>query len=267
MQVRAVLFPRSEITAVGSAPLTSLDGFGPARRAGVDVLRDAVYDSDGLRIVNGSGERIWRPLRNPPAPETSSFLDENPRAFGLIQRARAFEDFEDAEAHYERRPSAWIEPGEPWGKGAVIAVMLVELPSADEFADNIVTFWRPEAPLAAGSEHSYRYRLTWGRTQPEELPLARVVATRSGLSILDPRERVFVVDFDLGMIGISTIAPRLSSSAGELKGLSVTQLPAANVARVGFHFIAGDAPSAEFRLWLESESVKASEVWLYRWSA
>jgi glucans biosynthesis protein len=264
MQVRAVLFPRSEITAVGIAPLTSMYFFGPARRAGVDDFRDAVYDSDGLRIVNGSGERIWRPLRNPPAPETSSFLDENPRAFGLIQRARAFEDFEDAEAHYERRPSAWIEPGEPWGKGAV---MLVELPSADEFADNIVTFWRPEAPLAAGSEHSYRYRLTWGRTQPEELPLARVVATRSGLSILDPRERVFVVDFDLGMIGISTIAPRLSSSAGELKGLSVTQLPAANVARVGFHFIAGDAPSAEFRLWLESESVKASEVWLYRWSA
>ena len=76
-----------------------------------------------------------------------------------------------------------------------------------------------------------------------------------------------MVDFDLGMIDISTIAPRLSASAGELKGLSITQLPDGNVARVGFHFIAGDATSAEFRLWLESEAVKASEVWLYRWSA
>jgi glucan biosynthesis protein len=94
-----------------------------------------------------------------------------------------------------------------------------------------------------------------------------VVGTRSGLSIIDPRERVFVVDFDLGAIDISTIAPRLSASAGELKGLSVIQLPDGNVARVGFHFIAGDAPAAEFRLWLESEAVKASEVWLYRWTA
>ena len=29
--------------------------------------------------------------------------------------------------------------------------MLVELPSADEFTDNIVAFWRPAEPLAAGS--------------------------------------------------------------------------------------------------------------------
>ena len=66
MQVRAVLFPRREIATVGIAPLTSMYFFGPERRAGVDDFRDAVHDSDGLRIVNGKGERLWRPLRNPP---------------------------------------------------------------------------------------------------------------------------------------------------------------------------------------------------------
>lgn len=143
---------------------------------------------------------------------------------------------------------------------------LIEIPSADEFTDNIVAFWQPEAPLLAGSEHTYTYRLTWGPWQPEELPLARIVATRSGLSILDARERVFVVDFDLGMIDFTSITPRLVASAGAVKGLSIVRLPEGNVARVGFHFIAGDLPAAEFRLWLDSEGTRASEIWLYRWS-
>ena len=255
MHVRSVLFPRRDIDTVGIAPLTSMYFFGPERRAGIDDFRDAVHDSDGLRIVNGSGERLWRPLRNPSAVETSSFLDDNPRSFGLIQRARDFHDYEDAETHYERRPSAWIEPEGDWGRGAV---MLVEIPSADEFADNIVAFWRPAEPLTAGSENTFVYRLTWGLTEGEALPLARIVSTRSGLSILDARERVFVVDFDLGLINIATVEPRIEASAGEVKGLSIAPIPGGNLARVGFHFVAGDLTSAEFRLWLQSEGAEAS---------
>ncbi len=263
MTIRSVLFPRREIRSIGIAPLTSMHFFGPERRAGIDDFRDAVHDSDGLRIVNGSGERLWRPLRNPTGLEASAFTDEDPRSFGLIQRARDFAHYEDAEAHYERRPSAWIEPTGAWGKGAVT---LVEIPSADEFTDNVVVFWRPAQPLAAGSENSFDYRLTWGTAVDEDLPIAHVVATRSGLSILDPRERVFVVDFDLGMIDFATVTPKLEVSAGETKGLSILRLPDGNAARVGFHFIAGDLPSAEFRLWLVSDDAPASEVWLYRWS-
>jgi glucans biosynthesis protein len=264
MQVRAVLIPRREINAVGIAPLTSMYYFGPERRAGIDDFRDAVHDSDGLRIVNGSGERLWRPLRNPPGVQVSSFADFNPRAFGLIQRPRDFEHYEDAEAHYEQRPSAWVEPGEGWGKGSVT---LVEIPSADEFTDNIVVFWRPEAPLPPDKEYQYTYRLSWAPAQPEELPLAQVHATRSGLSILDPRERLFVVDFDLGMIGFDGITPKLETNAGAVKGVSIDRLPHGNFARVGFHFLPGEAQSAEFRLSLESDGVPASEIWLYRWSA
>lgn len=264
IEVRSLLIPRREIAAVGIAPLTSMYFFGPERRAGIDDFRDAVHDSDGLRIVNGSGERLWRPLRNPPSLQTSSFADENPRSFGLIQRPRDFEHYQDAEAHYELRPSAWIEPGEGWGKGSV---MLVEIPSGDEFADNIVAFWRPETPLAPGKEYPYTYRLTWAPTEREELPLARVFATRSGLSIVDPRERLFVVDFDLGMIEFDSVQPQLQASAGTVRGVSIDRLPDGNLARVGFHFVPGDIQSAEFRLSLQSEGVPASEIWLYRWNA
>ena len=76
-----------------------------------------------------------------------------------------------------------------------------------------------------------------------------------------------MVDFDLGMINFATVAPRLEASAGEVKGLSIAPLPGGNVARVGFHFVAGEVLASEFRLWLESEGAQASEVWLYRWTA
>ena len=207
---------------------------------------------------------VARPLRNPPSLQVSSFADDNPRAFGLLQRPRDFEHYQDAEAHYEHRPSAWIEPGEGWGKGAVT---LVEIPSGDEFTDNIVVFWRPEAPLVPDKEYPYSYRLTWAPTQPEELPLARVVATRSGLSILDPRERLFVVDFDLGMMEFDGVKPRIEANAGTISDVSIDRLPDGNVARIGFHFLAGDVRNAEFRLSLESDEAKASEIWLCRWSA
>jgi glucans biosynthesis protein len=264
MRIQNVLFPRRDIASVGIAPLTSMYFFGPESRARIDDFRDAVHDSDGLRMINGHGERLWRPLRNPPAPETSAFSDENPRSFGLIQRARDFEHYQDAEAHYELRPSAWVEPEGDWGPGAV---MLVELPSADEFTDNIVAFWRPQAPLTAGSQNAYAYRLTWAPDQPSAQPLARIIATRSGLSILDARERVFVVDFDLGAITFDSLIPRLQNTAGEVRGLSIQHLPEENRARIGFHFVAGDLTSTEFRLWLDSADTRASEIWLYRWSA
>lgn len=159
MEVRSVLFPRREIANAGIAPLTSMFYFGPESRAGIDDFRNAVHDSEGLWIVSAEGERLWRPLRNPAAVEVSAFRQDNPRRFGLIQRNRDFGWFQDPEARYELRASAWVEPASPWGNGAVL---LFELPTGNEFSDNVVAFWRPEAPLAAGSEQRFDYRLTWG---------------------------------------------------------------------------------------------------------
>ena len=57
--------------------------------------RPEVHDADGLMMVMGNGEQIWRPLMNPPRVVTSSFQTENPKGFGLIQRDRRFENYED----------------------------------------------------------------------------------------------------------------------------------------------------------------------------
>ena len=64
-----------------------------------DDFRLELHDSDGLLMQSGAGEWIWRPLRNPGQKTISSFSDNNPRGFGLMQRDRVFENYQDLEAH------------------------------------------------------------------------------------------------------------------------------------------------------------------------
>ena len=162
----------------------------PNDRGGVDDFRPAVHDSDGLAIQNGRGEQIWRPLSNPTDLQVSAFVDNNPRGFGLMQRQRDFRAYEDLEARYEKRPSAWVEPIGDWGEGAV---HLVEIPTSTEINDNIVAFWRPRNPTRAKGEYTYTYRIHWGAQIPKPLPLAQVIATRIGAG---PEEtRLIVIDF------------------------------------------------------------------------
>jgi glucans biosynthesis protein len=97
---------------------------------------------------NGAGERIWRPLNNPAQTRASAFADTQPRGFGLLQRDRAFDHYQDG-VHYEQRPSLWVEPLGDWGDGAV---QLIEIPTDDEIHDNVVAFWVPKAPATAGSQ-------------------------------------------------------------------------------------------------------------------
>ncbi|MBP7002808.1 glucan biosynthesis protein [Amaricoccus sp.] len=265
MEIDARLFPRVDINAAGIAPLTSMYFFGPESRRGIDDFRDALHDSCGLWMITGAGERLWRPLRNPQKLEISAFADVDPQAFGLVQRFRDFEHYQDAETRYEERPSAWIEPAGGWGAGLVT---LIEIPTTDETNDNIVAFWRPQEPLRAGQERAYAYRLVWAPLPDDALPLARVAATRTGRSIMAPHlDRVFVVDFDLGQIDVATVTPKLEATAGVATELSVGPLPGGNLARVSFRFAPNGAAQTEFRLRLESAGRPASETWLYRWSA
>jgi len=40
---------------------------------------------------------------------TTSFSMRDPKGFGLMQRDRSFASYEDPEARYDLRPSAWVE--------------------------------------------------------------------------------------------------------------------------------------------------------------
>ena len=122
-----------------------------------DDFRPELHDSDGLLVHTGSGEWIWRPLRNPREISFSSFLDNNPRGFGLMQRDRTFEHYQDLDLGYEARPSYWVEPRGNWGEGRI---ELVEIPTGDETNDNMVAYWTPKAVPEPGQTLTWGYRIT-----------------------------------------------------------------------------------------------------------
>jgi len=262
--VDARLYPRVELVAAGIAPLTSMYEFDAGDRAGIDDPRPAVHDSDGLALLSGSGEQAWRPLRNPGTVEHSGFQDRDPKGFGLMQRKRRFEDYQDLEAGYEKRPGCWVEPLDAWGEGEV---HLVEIPTANEYADNIVAFWRPRLPLAPGREHRWRYRLHWTAGHGWNPRLARVVATRSGA--LDGADgRQYFIDFRGDHLPATDGAVRVqaAASAGVLRNAVAYRNPHDGSWRVGFELEPGPAQAVEMRLWLEGDAGRLSETWLSRWT-
>lgn len=194
IEVRSRLFMRARVATLGIAPLTSMFAFGVNQAHRAD-FRPEVHDSDGLMVATGDGEWLWRPLLNPKQTLTTSFSMRSLHGFGLMQRARKFENFEDSEAHYELRPSAWIEPVGSWGAGRV---ELVELNTPDETNDNIVAYWVPAEVPAAGQPLDIAYRLHWQGTQQMQHPPGGWVAqTRvgRGFAELGPDEQQFIVDF------------------------------------------------------------------------
>ncbi|MDA8586658.1 glucan biosynthesis protein G [Rhodobacteraceae bacterium] len=264
MQVQATIFPRVDMDHVGIAPLTSMFQFDETNRDRFSDFRPAVHDNDGLLIMNGAGETIWRPLANPKSLQVSAFVDNDPKGFGLMQRSRKFSDFADLFAHYHRRPGLWVEPGEGWGSGSVV---LVEIPTDKEIYDNIVSYWRPNNGLKAGSEHKMTYRLTWGDDSAFGNGL-QVLNTRIGNAFEDGI--IIAIDFAPGTDvpeDLETIDKVIQSSAGT-HGPGIVQMnPETGGPRLAFRFQPGDANLIEFRVQLRKDGNPLSETWLYRWTA
>jgi glucans biosynthesis protein len=175
--VSCVLHLRRDVARLGIAPATSMFWYGEGNRAAATDWRPEIHDSDGLEMLTGTGEHIWRPLENPPHATLDSFQDDNPKGFGLIQRDRDFDHYQDDGAFYDRRPNLWIEPQGQWGKGAV---SLFAFPTDRETVDNIVAFWTPAAPATAGQRLAFDYRLTWNSADPLAGGNARAVACWTG---------------------------------------------------------------------------------------
>lgn len=171
-EVTASLFMRRKVSQLGIAPLTSMFWYGENSYPKPHDYRPEVHDSDGLLIGDANGEWIWRPLLLSPAVRHCTFATNSLKGYGLFLRDRDPANYQDLGVRYETRPSLWVEPLNPW-QGRV---HLVELPTDNEYMDNIVAFWEPANNGA--SRHDLKYRLTWLRDDPQLSPLARVTATR-----------------------------------------------------------------------------------------
>ncbi len=265
LDTEATIFARTALDHIGIAPMQASFLFGPNRRRNVDDFRPAVHEANGLQMLNGRGEWIWRPLSNPEQLQISSFIDENPKGFGLIQRERDFNAFQDDDQRYDIRPSLWIEPIGDWGAGSV---QLVEIPSESEVNDNIIAFWRPKAGLAAGSETMLAYRQFWCWSPPEKPALAQAIGFRVGRGSQGRRRRC-LVEFAGDIFGhekTPEIKLGLSSSPGQIINPRLLINPQRQTARVQFELDPGTENAIEIRLVLEDGDKPLSETWLYRWT-
>lgn len=273
VEVTARLFARRDVERLGVAPLTSMFAHGDTTLRAVDDHRPVVHDSEGLMVHTGSGEWIWRPLTNPRSLRVSSFMDRDPRGFGLAQRERDFGRYLDLEARYDRRPSQWVEPLAPWGPGRV---QLVEIPSPDETHDNIVAYWVSDTPLRAGESRELHYRThTFGADLSEPTP-ARVTRTRQGTGGVpgDPSpptrsRRHFMIDFAGGELeGLAADQPveaELSTNRGEIHHLQARALPDGRGWRASFRLDPEGQQSTDMRLQLSLRDKIISETWNYVW--
>ena len=174
MLVKAVLLPRKPIEKLGLAPLTSMFVHGenmPVARAKVTA---EVHDSDGILIHHSSGEWLWRPLMNPKALLINRFTDKNLLGFGLLQRDRDPNHYQDPHYEYHKRPSLWIEPQGSWGNGSV---ELVHIPSDSDFNDNIVAYWVPEEKPVPGKPIQIAYKQRWFLDDASLPPTGQIRAT------------------------------------------------------------------------------------------
>ena len=266
---------RNGVDMLGIAPLTGMFWYGENSGTFRGDWRPEVHDCDGLAMWTGANERIWRPLANPPRIVTNSFSDHNPKGFGLAQRDRNFENYQDDSLFYDRRPGIWVEPMSDWGQGAV---NLVQLPTTNETEDNMVAFWTPAAPVTAGSVINARYRLYWGLDTVPTGDIARIVATRVGLGGLGgrdldlrhrkPNARKFMIDFEGKTLDDLTrhdgTRANVSTTRGTLSGIEAFPVVGTRRWRIMFDLADLDGQPADLRAVLEKKGEPLSETWVYQ---
>ena len=268
VHVKATLFARKNVNIFGVAPLTSMYWHGENSHSATRDFRPEVHDSDGLLLHTGAGEWIWRPLANPRGVRTSAFSDENPRAFGLLQRDRDFENYQDLEASYHSRPSAWVQPVGNWGRGAV---RLVEIPTTTEFDDNIVAFWVPEKLPPPGEPIEVEYRLHWSLDQMGP-PAGYVRTTRHGkTAYYEPGMERFVVDFagrELASLAADAKLEHVVTvgEGAKLNHSSLQKNPLNGTWRVAFTVKPdGSNRPVELRSYVKRGGDALTETWSYLW--
>jgi periplasmic glucans biosynthesis protein len=264
VDVEASLFFRKSPRKVGLAPLGSLFLEGQNRTRLIPDYRPQVHDSDGLLIETGDSNWIWRPLVNPAkSHRLSEFPVTDLKGFGLMQRDRSFDDYEDLGSRFELRPSYWVEPTGHWGPGAV---ELVEIPTPNDWNDNIVAYWMPRDIPPAGQELHLTYRLSALLAGPDQVPLLRVQSTRIRPEI-DGAPPRFVIDYagtpsqpvDLK----SPAAVKVHASAGQVRNLVVQTNDGSGGWQIFFDLTGAGDNRSEVRLRLQPGNEPVGETWVY----
>jgi glucans biosynthesis protein len=224
--------------------------------------RPEVHDSDGLLIANADETWTWRRLSNPERTHrVTRFEGPTPAGFGLLQRDRDFESYQDLESRFEHRPSYWVTPRSGFGDGAV---ELVEIPSPAEWNDNIVAYWVPKATAAKGQELRFEYSVSSFGDDPARPPLAYLdsARTRPGKDA-----HLFVLDVaGPGLDETSAPAVDIAPSRGSVRSVVVQRNPDEQSWRASFELVEHGSDPMDVRVTWKRDGKPLSETAVLPWT-
>lgn len=274
IKVNSELFFRQNVQKIGIAPLNSMFFYGKNTGfKGDSDFRPEVHDSDGLLINDRSGEWIWHPLVNPSRLLVNAFGGGLPLGFGLLQRDTDFDHYQDLESRYDNRPSVWVVPKDDWGQGHL---ELVQIPTENEFNDNIMAYWVPQRPFKQGDSVKYAYMLYWYSGGHPRHSKGFVHSTRI---VKKAGEVMFMVDFIGDEFKKSLKDKVLVPDVWISKGARITDTQLVKNTVVGgwrlvLHVqletpgpsvlgLASQKPAIEFRAFLKDNKTPVTETWSY----
>jgi len=267
MIVKATLFFTQSPESVGYAPLTSMFWYGENTSNTFGDFRPEVHDSDGLLMERANGEWVWHALSWSQQKQHSVFGDEKPRGYGLMQRDREFAHYQDLEAKYHERPSVWVQPISGFEAGAI---HLIQLPTKDEFFDNVIAYWSPEKPPKLLEPVRLEYLLRWLGENNDLPPLGRAISTR-----VDDQDKPYYRHFFVEFAG----GPLQGLKPEEIPEVDVTSVTGANISelkiewndfnsswRVSFYASTPENRKPnEFTCRLKWQGEPVTETWSYTW--
>ncbi|CAN5370241.1 glucan biosynthesis protein D [soil metagenome] len=268
MHVKAVLYFRKKLENIGIAPLTSMYWYGENTSNTFGNFRPEVHDSDGLLMQRGNGEWVWHPLAWARQTEYGVFADDHPKGFGLMQRDRDFNHYQDTEAKYHLRPSVWVQPLNGFDQGSI---RLIQLPTNNEYSDNIVAFWTPAQAPRPLQPVTLEYNLRWLNEASDLPPLGRCLSTR--VDYQDAQYyRHFFLDFAGGPLdGVKPDQPPAvdvsSPTGGEMKEVKIEWNDYNKNWRVSFIVSTADIKKpCEILCRLTANGKPLTETWSYTWT-
>jgi glucans biosynthesis protein len=199
-----------------------------------------------------------------------AFMDKSPHGFGLLQRDRQFEHYDDLEAYYHDRPSAWVEPIGNWGPGAI---RLMELHTDTEVNDNIVAFWTPEQLPPTGEPIVFDYNLHWMGESDHRPPAGYVSSTRQAGVLFHPELHRFIIEFDGPYLHGQAEDPEIEAVVTIGTGAKQENRPVVQknrftgTWRVAFEIKPDPSgPPVELRCFLRKGPHVLTETWSYLWN-
>jgi glucans biosynthesis protein len=217
-------------------------------------------------FIETADEFIWRPISNPARTRTDILSGKAVKAFGLQQRDRDYEHYQDIEADYHLRPDAWIVPGSGMQDGTL---RLLEIETPHEYADNVALVWAPAVLPKPGEVFAYDYDVYFGERQPGDL--ATVRATRYGESLRGDGSIEFVIDLTGGKLDSlpddAEIQIASEIQGGEFVWQNIRRNPHNDTWRLNLRVLPKGSQEIRLRAYLHDDEGRLSETWAYWWMA